>query len=455
MTELATFADEPTMLASTQRLAWGIVLGSFAMLCALCMGTSVAGYFFLFNSSVPLEAKIQTGRGTALLTDASFNEQGVRLFETITNRPSLISMDAQSQSSISFFTSSDNNRRLLAVVTLKQSSEARFTTGTMPRFSWSNGMYEIEWRDYTGKMDVFVINADRHPILMTIDAAAGARVQITRNGRYSLDSTDARLRVVNYGGEAIIYGTDRNKNRIVLDGQEGAFIYGIGEPVISAARRNLLINGAFTFDTIASDSQGESSYPPGRWGCTNLQDELPRGAFRVDYWEGRSALRLVRNNNASTHGETRCLQPLLDEQANVGDYNYLEFTTTFLISYQSLSRCGIKGSECPLMLRLTYLDTSGVEREWFQGFYYAIDQQNDYPLRCLSCTQDHLQIQSSVWYTFETGNLLNIIPPDSRPVRITQVEFYASGHQYDVFVSEVALYAGLVEAIPASVTNSN
>ncbi|MFQ3672717.1 MAG: hypothetical protein SNJ83_03875, partial [Aggregatilineales bacterium] len=107
-----------------------------------------------------------------------------------------------------------------------------------------------------------------------------------------------------------------------------------------------------------------------------------------------------------------------------------------------------RGSECPLMLRVNYIDVNGSERAWFQGFYTMSNPALGYPPRCESCTQDHLQINPRVLYTYRTGNLFATIPASARPVRITSVEFYASGHQYDVLVNEIGMYVGYVDTVP-------
>ena len=200
----------------------------------------------------------------------------------------------------------------------------------------------------------------------------------------------------------------------------------------------MLENGLFTFASVDT----ATSALPQRWGCFNEQDDLPRGVYALENLQGRSVLRLLRTDRASSHGETRCLQPIIPENRDVTQFNYLELEASFMVDYQSLPDCGIRGSECPLMLYMTYKDTSGEDREWYQGFYYSSDPSVSYPPRCESCTQDHLLINGKVWYTFETGNLFFILPPTARPAQIKSVEFYASGHQYDVYVSEIMLSVG-------------
>jgi len=408
---------------------------------------------FLFESRVAIETWIEVGRGTALLTDENVEGRGLRLRENITNRSLSINTDSQSQTNILFYMPGENHRRLLAVATLKNNSETSLREAQMPRFWWSRGQYEIRWENFRGEVSVLVLKENGRPLTMWIEAARGGIVQINTAGHYNISANDARLRVTTHEGEAVIYGMEQRLNRLVVRGQSGALLYGIAEPVIASARKNLLINGAFAL-TVDPQADSETSvYPPGRWGCVNVQDALPRGVFRMDYWDGRSALRLLRKDNASTHGETGCKQPVEASSSDVSSYNFMEIETTFLIGYQSLSACGTQGSECPLMVKLVYDDINGIRRDWFQGFYTMRNDELNYPLRCVSCSQDHLQINEKVWYTFETGNLFNSIPPEQRPARIHLLEFYASGHQYDVFVSDVGIFVGYVDVVPSGVSS--
>lgn len=188
---------------------------------------------------------------------------------------------------------------------------------------------------------------------------------------------------------------------------------------------------------------------PMHWGCSNKQKELPGGTYTVTEREGRTALQLFRGDNATTNGETRCQQPYAAPGRDVSGYRFLELETTFLIKSQSISECGIEGSECPLMIHIKYTDTNGIAREWYQGFYALLDPLYDsYKSRCASCTQDHQQINGDVWYTYESGNLFIVLPEDARPATISKIEFYASGHQYDVYVGELSLFAGDQDALP-------
>src|SRR5262249_38718521 len=111
--------------------------------------------------------------------------------------------------------------------------------------------------------------------------------------------------------------------------------------------------------------------------------------------------------------------------------------------------CGFQGSECPLMVRLNYIDNSSTDgelRNWIHGFYTRLDSQLGYPTRCNSCSLEHESVYSKSWYTYDSGNLLSQIPTDQEPRLLNNIQFYASGHRYDVYVSDVALLAGQVSS---------
>ena len=154
--------------------------------------------------------------------------------------------------------------------------------------------------------------------------------------------------------------------------------------------------------------------------------------------------------------QTKCIQNFVSEGSNafdVSQFDYLAMRTTLLVNFQSVSKCGIAGSECPLMLRIDYITAEGTPRQWFQGFYTVDDPQYaDYPPTCDSCLREHVKINEKTWYTFETGNLFTLLPTDWRPGAILNVQFYASGHQYDVYLGEMSLVVGQTDSVQSNNT---
>ena len=81
--------------------------------------------------------------------------------------------------------------------------------------------------------------------------------------------------------------------------------------------------------------------------------------------------------------------------------------------------------------------------------FNEFDAQNPAPLVCQTCGEfyEHRPVAKQIWYTYESGNLFSRLIEEKRPSRILEVYFYASGHRYDVFVSEMSLFVGTEQAI--------
>lgn len=429
-----------------EKLVWAMLMAGFLSFIVICVGSFIAIYSFLFDSVQAMNVRLDVGRGTAIVTSADLAERGVRASDDLTGRAMTISLDAQSQAVMTFRGVDEGEpQQVLAVATLKSNSNIRLRQATVPRFAWGRSNHTITFLSFTGSMDFFVPDSLGRMLTIEIETGRGELISIRQSGRYVIESLENRTRVITRAGEAVLFAKDRQKNRLVPSQTEGVLFPERDDPMLVETRVNLLENSLFSFDMI---SEGQTPSLPGRWGCSVAQDALPRGDYRLDRWLGRVALRLTRGDGANTHGETRCLQQFAGQGYEVGDISFLELQATFLINFQSLSDCGVRGSECPMMVRMVYRNTSGALQEYVQGFYYDSNATLGYPPRCDTCIQDHREINERVWYTFETGNLFSLISSSSRPAQILSVEFYASGHQYDLFVSEISLFAGYTEAIP-------
>ena len=90
------------------------------------------------------------------------------------------------------------------------------------------------------------------------------------------------------------------------------------------------------------------------------------------------------------------------------------------------------------MLELSYINEQGAEQRWIHGFYAYEHVTPELPHSCNSCLLDHDRVTPGNWYTYESGNLFQL-PTGFHPTRITQIRFYASGHEYEVLVGEVSL----------------
>lgn len=431
--------------AQIQRLAWIIVLVSFLMLCSFTAALSGSIYYFLFRSTVPMEVVMQVGRGSAGIITADYQQpiQSNTPPTSMSDRPMTLRTDTLSQSVITFTAPREgleSETITLGTLTLKNNSSIVLDNASRPRFSWGNGLYDIDLIDFSGEAEIFITEIPDRPLILRIYTRQGnASYIFNTEGRYTISANSDTLRVITHAGRALLVSPDGRNNRQAVAGEQATLLVGTNLPVVTQSPINLINNGLFSFD-IANNPETGQLQIPSQWGCFNNFDAPPSGEWYADTWQGRSSIRLIREIG-DRNGETGCTHWL---DVSVEEYSFLELRATFAINLQSLVNCGFVGSECPMMIFVDYLDANNQPRTWYQGLFENFDPDNPAPLVCQTCVEvyEHRPIAGQVWYTYESGNLFSRLLEEKRPTRILEVRFYASGHRYDVLVSEMSLFAG-------------
>lgn len=445
----ASYSDpelEYSGTVSPERAAWIVLLGSFAVFCTVTLSTILGVYHYLFQSTVAMPAMLHVAKGTVGITGSDLIEAVERQDEELTNTLTSVSTDSLSQATIQFrdvTEANDASGPLLAAVTLQGNTFVTFNFANRPRFEWSQNPQRLQFSRLKGELDILVTGVIDRDFVMDIytedlNSNKGLHVQILNNGRYRLSVSEDEIRLLNLAGFArAFFREDPHRPDLVRSGQELVVRVGARSSSIRQSTTDALTNATFSLlDASAAGTGLESALP--NWSCSVSQEQPPEGRFALVEYDGRVGIRLRRLNNAATHGVVRCLQEFEGDGLDVTEFDSLRILATFSANYQSLSLCGKAASECPLMLRIDY-DSRG---NWLRGFYYEDLDSEEARQRCDSCIQDHVNTNQAVWYTFDSDNLLNSIAEDDWPARIRSIEFYASGHQFDTVVSEVALLLG-------------
>ncbi len=433
-----------------ERIAWLVLLGAFLLFCTVTLTTIFGVYHYLFRSTVAMSAVLQVSKGTVGITGPDLIVAAERERDDLTNSVTSISTDSLSQATIQIKDLRDSNletAELLAAVTLQGNTLVTFNHASRPRFEWSQNRQRIQFSRLNGMLDILIAGVSERPFLMdfytdALSSDKGVHIEFSGNGRYRLSVSEDEVRLLNLSGEAAVYfRDDRSRRELARDGHELVVRIGARSITQFPSRTNVLSNGDISLLRGSDVAKALND-----WRCSIRQEQAPPGDFSLVRFDGRVGLRLLRLNNAQSNGEVRCTQTFANDGLDVQDYDTVRVITTFLPNYQNLSVCGRAASECPLMLQVNYeyLDESGRshDAQWYRGFYYAPDISGVARKRCDTCIQDHLDINQAVWYTYDSDNLLNLIPEEERPARITAVSFYASGHQFDTLVSEMALLLG-------------
>jgi hypothetical protein len=414
------------MRRNPQRLAWAVLLASFGLCVALAISTPLLIRSFINDSVSPAFVVLESPRGTTLLRRPA-SPDVVGVVESTDDVPdgSQIRVDESMQALLTMNDPVDRNTRL-ATVKLFGAAAATLRAAHTPRFDASPNPYRLELFLDSGRMRINVSNDTPRAVQVIVygpqgEATFGA-------GTYAIEVTNEELQVTVREGEAIVGG--RQGQPAIIHALERAVVPLNQAPQGGLSNElDLIRDGGFaqplernwTMELKAPEIETEST---GRVYSTTVA--------------GRLAARFDRNGQG--HGEVDLTQSV---ERDVTDSVSLQLHFLVFIDRHDVPLCGSVGSECPLMMRLRYRDTSGSEREWIQGFYVIGDPNpNPNPQICLLCSSrnPHTQIPPQSWYPYDSGNLLEDMAINGlKPAQIIDITFYASGHSFASAVTDVEL----------------
>jgi hypothetical protein len=414
------------MRTNPERLAWRILLASFFVFLLLCGSTLYVIDWFIFRSTVELDVDLTVARGTVSIVLPNTGEP-----IAVTDRRggltanTVIQTDPTSQATLTF--SDPRTGEPIASLALFRDSKLTISQARAPRFGLNQRPYRIVIENLSGRSELLIFSSDRPAECHILTPQT--HITISEGGQYLLDSAGQAMRIIIESGQALITDLLTNQSTTLTDDQ-----------CISVESASGSMTPCNAGISLLGDTDVTRDYTNG-WVLTN--DQEPYGLVQNASFDGRPVLVIDRSQGhwaglTLGHGETRLTQTL---DVEVSTYSYLELRATFYVDEQSLSTCGIAGSECPMMLRLVYLDPQGQEQVFIHGFYATHDPSTSYPMACATCRTEHERINLRSWYTYESGNLMTLLPPEQRPTRIREISFYASGHAYKVFVSGIDLIA--------------
>ncbi len=435
--------------------AWGIILLSFSALCILVILSGAGVYNFIFHSTVPLITNLTVARGTVLARDDTSATTSINEMWELNGSQHLWTY-SQMQGTLTVRDVRDD--AFIVAVTIKRDTNVYMSSASRPRFDLSSDAYEIVIQEFSGSLDVYIPEGLTRSINVNIYTNSGTWVQITQAGSYTLNENVGQIQVDTFNGMAVVVSPDQQW-RGILTGQRGMFNTGTNTFSIGPTPRDLIENNSFQQINTARPWQDETAELrdlPLVWRCVDLPNDAPKGYYGLAAVDGRTSMHLFRGDGALSHGETYCGQffaPPEDASGiDVSSYDILTLRSVFRIDNQSLRVCGNDGSECPLIISIEFVDVNGEEQIWYHGFYIQDPTQRvpaNFPLRCASCAQEHDAINRGAWYTYESENLFSLIPANTRPRAIRSVRFYASGHEYNTYVSQFSLFA---EQLPVEAT---
>jgi hypothetical protein len=409
-----------------QRLAWTVLNIAFVLFLSLAITLPFGVRIVLVNSTREQSNTMSLGSGSVYITRPAVGVPEA-LFGSMENLTygTHIETENASRSAISFF--DPNKTNILGTIQLYGDTQAQLLALTTPRFKFSDRSHNIALMLNRGRLRASVAVGVVRPVTMIIHTPQ-AEITIQHPGSYSVEVRGNESLVSVRDGIATVSAQGKDI-RLVRDERTTV---SAGEPPtgILFGERNIIDNSSFT----RSLSDGWTTYQ----NRQNVNESA--GTIEIGVHNGRTALHFLRTG---LHwSETGIKQDL---GLDVRDYQDLRLHLATWLDFQDLRNCGTLGSECPLMVRIEYQDTSGNTREWLQGFYYLNSENQSIPKRCVTCSAsaaDHVKVPHGRWYLYDSPELMSIFSQAGRPAAIIEsISFYASGHNFESYLAEVELQA--------------
>lgn len=390
-----------------ERTAWVVLWSTFLIFLLLCAAIPLGLQYYLEHATTPQAATLEVINGTIRVREPG-TVAPIAVTKTVTiPEGTAIETDETSRGILTF---QDGSTTILfpnTQIFLRQMRAATFSWGVEPLtflLDQTRGRIRVgaAVRATTERARVFRVHTPH--FVASLD-----------EGSYAIEVSSGLSQISARDGKATI--TAHNQTVTIGRGQRTLARQNQAPVPPLPAAQDLIVNGDF-LDPRSRGWNDQIEIPslPG----------APAGQLSNPVLDGRVTLRIFRSGANQTSTITGVVQHIHRE---VSDYRSLRLVADIRIQYHNLSGGGVLSSEYPLILRLKYRDVYGSEAEWVHGFYYQ--NITNHP------TLNGEQVPQNVWVPYESGNLLELLEP--RPFFLTSLLVYASGWDYEAYVTGIRL----------------
>ncbi|GAC1363854.1 MAG: hypothetical protein NVS4B8_13460 [Herpetosiphon sp.] len=146
----------------------------------------------------------------------------------------------------------------------------------------------------------------------------------------------------------------------------------------------------------------------------------------------REAAHFVRKGGNDQPSITAITQQV---RADVIAYQSLMLSAALQIRSQSLSKTGVLGTECPILIRVYYVNTQNSEQHEFDYCFWALEVAGQKSTESSYPWIKTIHIEPENWYNFSVDLKQQL--PDL--LMIQKIEIHSNGHDYDTLVADVGL----------------
>lgn len=410
-----------------QRLAWAVLLACLAV----CIGTAIFVPILLNTyrqrATRPAQIEVQANQGTVGIIQGE--GESVALFA---GDPSLElrvggSVLTNATDTALILSQRPEGGPLIARIQVYGSTQLALDQSALPRFESSSAGNALDFELLAGRILLSVPEDQERPLSLSVKTPQGS-VLIAEPGQYSINATNSASEVTVLQGMLSLTSADRelpliSDQRAVMS-ERGA----LEGPL--AAERDLIANGEF--------SDGLEMWLP----LSPNTEIRGQADAEVSVETGEPEPALVFKRLGIGHADAGLRQVIGQD---VTDFESLKLLLSLRIAEQSLGVCGQQGSECPILIRIEYVDVNGVDQVWQQGFYAFGEIGPDTPDVCVACPpplNEHQQVPFGQIAFYESDNLLEKLGQlGVLPAQIKSITVIGSGHSFTSQVFDLSLMA--------------
>jgi hypothetical protein len=442
-------AELPLASASTIRRAWLVLTGAFVIFLLLLTSMAAAAYIYRGSAMQERQARLEATGDVFLQARNERSFKQVRPGELV-REGDTIKTQAGSQARLLLF--DDNVVVLLAEeteVTIKELRTSRFVTEEKRlaldhRRGWLR-LTALPVADYAVGRYLVGLAGLQVVLEQVGGTSAGASFELRPRewpqGQI-VANTPLQPRVTLKAGSATLRSPAApGESPALLAGQSATLLADGRLAVEPSTEREYVRNGDFRLVGAYRDRDVElnkASWAQ-QWHVT-----LTQGADGGSLWgttdvvvrevEGRTqpTIQFWRRFGTKDNAQIGIQQPL---NLPVGQFQSLRLRVTFQVIYHKLSGGGLKGSEYPVVVKLTYRDRQNRPAAWLRG-YFSHNEEN------LPVPNGERVIEGE-WVTREI-DLLRLVdvagkPVEPAPMVLEMLDIYAEGHDFEARVAAISI----------------
>jgi hypothetical protein len=412
---------------SPERIAWTVLLGAFATFVLLVGSLVIGGRWWLLNATVS-QSIVMAPTGNVLVTRPGRSVPELN----ITDIPvgSEIRTEDTAQASLNFIL--PDTHQVLATVRLFGGTVLAVTQADSPRYFTGTTLHRITLKITGGRMRATIGVDVARPVRVEVDSDTDVVTVLDDPGsNVSVEEVEPTVTNVTVrDGTATVSASGSD---VVLSADQRAEVSLNAAPAGPyPAEQNLIRNGDFTQPLTGTWTM--DARPP-------ADPNESAGTAAEDTVNGLRTMHFARTGTNWGHaGVTQAIN------RDVQGLTSLRLNMDVQIDSQDVRNCGLLGTECPLMVKISYIDVGGGAHEWLQGFYWYYDPNPasglTYCATCFPIQFKHLLWPLAEWQTYTSEDLLQRFAlGGAQAATIQSITIYGEGHTFDSLVTDVQLLA--------------